>query len=583
MGEGVTGRGRPDGGEVGRGGLLREMRPHGRVALVTAVVAISAVVVLVLSLPGFGRTGRAVAEAREVYGPPLEQLRRVDDGLSEVQYLFDATITEPDTVQRVLNLEEVRRQLSRNEEAWRRFREDAVGLPGEDELVATYESAMARQAELSGPVGYGLILAEDPSGMVGEDVVVELLGAQREAGQAVRGLADLYRPALDDALDDAARSSADGRRLLLVSFGALSAVCLVVAGGAYRSARRTDRVQRAEHERREVQARRDAFENRLTRALDMAASEPFAYDVIGQATAEVLPEGRAELLLAEGASSPFHRVLTTDGPGRGPGCRVPDPSSCPAAHRGDRLVFPSSSALDACPYLRERPGERAAVCQPLSIGGRSLGVVHVTFDGDPPGDEPLVALDLLGRRAGDRLSMLRAFAESESQARIDPLTGLRNRRSLDEEVRALDGGPSYCVAYVDLDHFKRLNDTHGHEVGDRALHLFARVLVDGVRPEDLVCRYGGEEFLVVLPDCDLAAARTVVERIRTMMASALSEAGLPPFTASVGVAASSQGAGFSAVVALADAALLRAKATGRDRVVVAGDGGPAALPVAGST
>jgi len=558
---------------------LLELKPHVRVALVTAVLAVSGLAMLFVSLLWMDRVAASVALVRERYEPPLASLEVVDEGLSEVQYEFDRTITEPDPVQRVVTLEEVRRLLSVNDEAWRDFERNRLGLPGEAEHIEAYQAALARQAELAGPVGYGLVSNTDTTAMIRTDAVRDLLDAQRRAQEAVQALQrDIYEPNRNAALLAAADDAVSGRQAIVGAFLGLMTLSLVVATTAFRAARRTDQAQRAGLELRAVESRRNAFEARLSRALQMASSEPFAYDVIEQAMGEVIPDGEAELFLAEDASAPFRRVLSTDHHGRGPGCRVASPVDCPSAHRGDRLEFGSSRDLDACPYLRERPSEVAAVCQPVSIGGRSLGVIHATFDGGLPDAQSSQFVELLAQRAGDRITLLRAFAESEVQARTDPLTGLLNRRSLDQAVRELDlGRVPYCVAYADLDLFKALNDTWGHEVGDRALHLFARVLIDGVRPDDLVCRYGGEEFVVVLPECDLREAEDAAQRVRETLTSAVAGAGLPPFTVSIGLAASTQATSFLKVVGLADAALLRAKATGRDRVVVA-HAGPAALP-----
>jgi diguanylate cyclase (GGDEF)-like protein len=160
------------------------------------------------------------------------------------------------------------------------------------------------------------------------------------------------------------------------------------------------------------------------------------------------------------------------------------------------------------------------------------------------------------------------------QAKTDPLTGLLNRRSLEASARDLaENDGSYVVAYADLDHFKVLNDVHGHDAGDRALRLFARVLRDSVRPSDIPARYGGEEFVVVLPDCGAADAMLVMERVRNALAAAVADGAAPDFTVSVGVAESSVSKTFSETVEAADAALLHAKATGRDRVAVAGGPG----------
>jgi diguanylate cyclase (GGDEF)-like protein len=120
---------------------------------------------------------------------------------------------------------------------------------------------------------------------------------------------------------------------------------------------------------------------------------------------------------------------------------------------------------------------------------------------------------------------------------------------------------------ADLDHFKALNDTYGHEIGDRALRRFAEVLSDNVRGHDIVARVGGEEFVLVYPETDLDRAMEIIERIRAALALAISEAGLPAFTCSFGVASSSVAEDVDSIIRVADAGLLTAKEEGRDRVV----------------
>ena len=231
------------------------------------------------------------------------------------------------------------------------------------------------------------------------------------------------------------------------------------------------------------------------------------------------------------------------------------------------MVFPDSAALDACPHLRGR--HCSALCVPMSIGGNSVGVFHVTnADGLPPPTTVEKDVEVVARRTSERLAMLRAFEMSQTQANSDSLTGLMTRRSLEAEVRDLRAtGTPYAVAYGDLDHFKRLNDTFGHAAGDRALRTFAQVLRDSLRPADISGRYGGEEFVLLLPDCPMDEAHQVLERVRERLAERLVVADLPPFTVSFGLASSDQAATFEEAVALADAALLQAKAAGRDRVV----------------
>ncbi len=168
--------------------------------------------------------------------------------------------------------------------------------------------------------------------------------------------------------------------------------------------------------------------------------------------------------------------------------------------------------------------------------------------------------------------MLRAFEVSQSEANSDSLTGLMTRRSLERSVRDLqDNGELYSVAYGDLDHFKQINDVFGHDAGDRALRAFSQVLRDSLRPADVPCRFGGEEFVVVLPSCRSEEAVQVLERVRVRLADRLTTGQLPVFTVSFGIASSDQAADFQEVVDLADQALLRAKGGGRDRIVVASE------------
>lgn len=152
-------------------------------------------------------------------------------------------------------------------------------------------------------------------------------------------------------------------------------------------------------------------------------------------------------------------------------------------------------------------------------------------------------------------------------ATTDALTGLPNRRLVDERLSALRPGDSVVVC--DLDRFKQLNDTRGHQAGDDVLVAFAAALAAGSRATDFAGRLGGEEFVLVLPATDLRAAAAHVDRIRSDWA-----AGEPLVTFSAGVAEVGDEAGAD-VLARADRALYRAKRAGRDRVDVAGTRGPA--------
>jgi len=329
------------------------------------------------------------------------------------------------------------------------------------------------------------------------------------------------------------------------------------------------RAGRRERERRHV-AFRHAYEAQVQQALEMTKAEPEVYAIVGEALHQAMPNLKVEMLIADSSRAHFRRALTNNGDFEG--CHVESPLLCPAATVGHPLLFPSSGALDACPYLKNRPsGACSAACVPVSVAGRTVGVTHaVGNDGLLPAESDLETLNFTSRRGSERIAMIRAFATSEMQAHTDPLTGLLNRRSLENGVRDLAAeGVPYAVAYGDLDHFKVLNDTHGHDAGDQALRLFARVLGESLRPGDIAARYGGEEFVVVLPNCTTITATSILERVRESLALALNAGHVPAFTVTFGLASSAYAADFDDILAIADQALLEAKAAGRNRVALA--------------
>lgn len=374
---------------------------------------------------------------------------------------------------------------------------------------------------------------------------------------------------LVDTTSDQAQAVADRARVeLLWSIAIGVAIAGTVIAVLTRHALRVEREQSRREAIQSDVARRIAFEASLQTALEMSKAEASVFDLVAEALSQAAPDMRSELLLADSSKAHFRQVLVSSAQTDDVGCGVMSPDDCPAASRARSMVFPDSTALDACPNLRGR--HCSALCVPMSIGGNSLGVFHVTTEnGSPPSDEVEMNVEAVARRASERLAMLRAFEVSRTQANSDSLTGLMTRRSLETAVRELHAtGTPYSVAYGDLDHFKELNDVFGHAAGDRALRTFSQVLRDSLRPADIPGRYGGEEFVIVLPDCPVDEARQVLERVRERLAERIVIAELPRFTISFGLAFSEQAGDFDAVVSLADAALLSAKAGGRDRIVV---------------
>jgi diguanylate cyclase (GGDEF)-like protein len=229
----------------------------------------------------------------------------------------------------------------------------------------------------------------------------------------------------------------------------------------------------------------------------------------------------------------------------------------------------AASAQDDPRYLR-RPDQKeeigAYLGMPLMAGSTCVGVlsaVHTLRDQFDEHDEDLLAL-LAGLCAPQievaRLSRL---------VQTDPLTGALNRRGLASIVPAgalpHDTGASLAVAMADVDHFKRVNDEHGHQVGDDVLRSVAAVLAGVLRPSDAVVRYGGEEFLLLLPEVDLAAAARIAERARATVASSVLTGGVR-VTVSLGVAERRPGESRDDLIRRADLALYLAKRGGRNRV-----------------
>jgi diguanylate cyclase (GGDEF)-like protein len=251
------------------------------------------------------------------------------------------------------------------------------------------------------------------------------------------------------------------------------------------------------------------------------------------------------------------------------------------------VMMPVMDGLEACRRIKLDEGTRDIPVIFLSahdetdiqVNGLSLGAND--FVGKPFSGEVLLArVDVAIRLKRDRDRLL-ADAEvarmrlelAQEQALTDALTGLLNRfglqRSLGrEQAEARRYQRPLSCLMIDMDYFKSVNDKHGHSVGDSALQQVARILTDGVRGSDMVFRYGGEEFLALLPETDLEGATALAEMIREVASSYSFGYGENNFslTLSIGAAALCDGESGNDMVARADLALYQAKKHGRNRV-----------------
>jgi len=220
--------------------------------------------------------------------------------------------------------------------------------------------------------------------------------------------------------------------------------------------------------------------------------------------------------------------------------------------------------------------DESIVVIPLIAGDQRLGALDVWRDGlDRFSEEEVERCALIGYLAAAAWRNAQLYSELEQRVLTDKLTGLLNKRWWDElapreAAQALRMGSELAILLVDLDHFKRVNDTCGHAVGDVTLRNAARVLAGAVRSGDAAVRFGGDEFLLVLHGADARGAERVAEMVRkTLAALPPTCAGLGSVTASIGVALfPTHGPSLEEVVHEADLAMYRAKARGRDQVVV---------------
>lgn len=276
----------------------------------------------------------------------------------------------------------------------------------------------------------------------------------------------------------------------------------------------------------------------------------------------------------DGPGASTLRRVTGDGP-RPP---LPDRDLEPALREGD-VVFERRTAVPDAEAATWPADVVARLVAPIGPYRAPVGMAEARWHRHTrrPTEFERTAMVLLGIDAGRALDRVDLIEVLDDQAHRDELTALPNRRAWDELIAheitsARRLRRALSVALLDLDHFKRYNDHHGHLAGDDLLREAAASWSEGLRGPDILARWGGEEFVVVLPGTDLREAVTVVERMQFLTPGGQ--------TFSAGVAALVDTDTADTVVAAADAALYQAKASGRNRVVAAvrRPAGPVRLP-----
>lgn len=248
--------------------------------------------------------------------------------------------------------------------------------------------------------------------------------------------------------------------------------------------------------------------------------------------------------------------------------------------RGQCHALRTPGAGPMCKHF-ECPPKGSVLCQPLQVFGENLGLLSVQA-GKDPSDAEWARISHLSTMVAENLKLalsnIRLREALHEQAIRDPLTRLLNRRYLDETLprelhRAMREQRKISVAMVDLDHFKEVNDHWGHEAGDAVLVHVAKMFQENLRASDMACRFGGEEFVLVMFGADAHETQERMQLIADKLRSSvpdLERQGLPFTTFSAGIAeAFLHGDSAEKLLRVADHALYAAKAAGRNRILIA--------------
>lgn len=299
------------------------------------------------------------------------------------------------------------------------------------------------------------------------------------------------------------------------------------------------------------------------------------FAVVAGMAPKIFPELRGAVLLLNSSRDQLDVAASWSD------CQLPVstfvPEDCWALRLGHAHIVATGDFTAECRHVVS--GQGAYVCLPLMSQGGAIGVVHFqTIDSGALSEAVMLMANMFAEQVGLSVANLRLREALRDQSIRDPLTGLYNRRYLEETLereirRAVRSENLLGVLMLDLDHFKKFNDTYGHEAGDTVLRETAAFLIRSVRAEDIVCRFGGEEFVIILPLADIQTTQARAERIRSKLRELTilhqgKAVGL--VTVSVGVAELPRhGTAPKTLLEAADAALYVAKREGRDRVVVA--------------
>ncbi|MCL1143559.1 diguanylate cyclase [Shewanella gaetbuli] len=317
--------------------------------------------------------------------------------------------------------------------------------------------------------------------------------------------------------------------------------------------------------------------NEISALLSSCNSFDELYSVLSQSCQNLFPEASGALAIYNSSREKL-KTEATWGDSDNLHNFMFEPDECWGLKRGTSHIKHHNSI--ACSHNSSQAQFTNQLCIPLTARGETLGVLQFYSNQENYLDYHQVAVSTLSENLSLALAGLFLREELRNQALHDPLTGLFNRRYLEEAMlteikRSNRHGSPVALMMIDADHFKRYNDVHGHDAGDFVLQVLARCLNETVRSEDIICRYGGEEFVVLLPQATDIEAKEIAERMQQAIANStlqFKDKLLPSFTLSIGVVMyphDSEDA--KKLIELADSAMYFAKNNGRNQVVCYAD------------
>lgn len=330
-------------------------------------------------------------------------------------------------------------------------------------------------------------------------------------------------------------------------------------------------------ERRELERLRERRQSEFSETLQVTENEDEAHDVLRRHLERSLEDASVFVLTRNNSADRLDAAGSVGDPALRERLEGTQPRSCLAVRFGRvHHEDPDDSPLVRCEICCDE--RKRALCTPLLVGGEVIGSVLVQQEA-PINDESRTTLRETVTQAAPVVGNLRNLAIAELRAATDSLTGLPNQRAAHATLTrlvalAMRTKSPLSALLLDLDHFKRINDTLGHGAGDEALAASAAAITSAVRESDFAARYGGEEFLILLPETDLVGARVAGEKVRRAV-EVTTIASVPQgVTASIGIAVLPHDAStVEALIRAADRALYSAKGAGRNRVAVFEPGG----------